>query len=199
MKPIDAILETFGLNPKVGVKFKINLDEYKDRIFWFDQNKKLKSNIELDDDTCYKLLYYFVYKFDVKDITLMKAGPILPEKGERYYYLGSAFNGLYSEWANDIIDWYRYYTTLLFATSQEVYEYRDFLKLVYRKSRSYNPETSNYFFVYNTEEDKIEFSNSAETYYGERYYFDFDDIVDFQKRVGEDKIKKYLFYKRGGR
>ena len=197
MEPINAILEKFNLSPEV--RFKINLDVYKDIIFWFDEDKKLNSNIELDKDTYIKLIYYFVYEFDVKDITLMTEGPILPEMGEKYYYLGSTFSVLYSNWVNDTIDWHRYYTTLLFTITQEVCEYRDFLKILYSKCRPYNAETSNYFFTYNVAEDKVEFSNSTGITYGDCYYFDFNDIMDFRNQVGEDKIKKYLFYKRGGR
>lgn len=195
IKSIEAILNELGL--EANERFKVNFDRYEDMVFWFDNDGFLNSVPYLDTDKKLATLYNFVYNIKKDDIIKLDLKPFKPLENTGYFYVTTLFDVARDIWYNDALDKNRYYTTLLFATEDEAYNYRDFLNKLYVHCRLFDPEKPNYCYKYDNEYDKLSIVRHFEEVQGAPY-FDREQIDEFDEKVTDDEIKKYLFYKRSG-
>ena len=194
VKFIKVILNELGL--EVNERFKIKLNKYEDRVFWFDDDGFLNSVPHLAADEKLSILYHFIYNIKKDDVISITCKSFKPVEGEEYFYITTLFDVVRDTWYDDAIDKNRYYTGLLFVTEGEAHNYHEFLKQLYEHCRFFDPEKPNYGYQYDNESDQLtivrHFSEVSGT-----YYFDNEEINAFDEKVTDDEIKKYLFYRRG--
>lgn len=187
-KVISTLLEEVDL--KVDEQFY--LGSSKDT-FVFRKDGNLYVVYEDGDINANSYLNKVVYEADT---IIKKIGRFFPNYEEEYYYISNDYNSIKQDfWSGDEIDVYRSRSTILFKTKEECEDYRDFLKELLRYSHRYNPKEDFYYLSYNLNGDEINFTkvDVNKTLVANTCYFGWNELCKFYNKVGERRIKKYLF------
>lgn len=187
-KVISTLLEEVDL--KVDEQFY--LGSSKDT-FVFRKDGNLYVVYEDGDINANSRLNKVVYEADT---IIKKIGRFFPNYEEEYYYISNDYNSIKQDfWSGDEIDVYRSRSTILFKTKEECEDYQVFIKELLRHSCEYNPKEDYYYLSYNLNSDEINFTkvDVNKTLVANTYYFSWNELCKFYNKVGERRIKKYLF------
>lgn len=176
-------------NLKVGDEFRakgLNIDQ----IWRFDENGCLFDN--MDTEAIVTLYEFLLGKYEVEKV---KEKLWKPKYGEYGYYINEFghVNLFYYDASEG--DDYLIEHNMIFETKKEANDFKWFLDKVDEYQRPFVPNQDNHFVYFDVDLGIVSIMNHNHSFiHGVVYFGDEKNCTNFIKLVGEERIKKYMFY-----
>ena len=161
-------LEWWQSGDKSEESYRIAVDDFKNK--WF------KGRIKLNNEN-------------------IPENRFIPKPGESYWFVNDArllCSGIH--YLNSDKGMSALVRNLAFETYEEAQDYADFLKIKDVYTHRFNKDFDNYCLCYKDGEFNVRLVNDKKReVVGANYFRSAEDIVDFIKQVGLERIEKYMF------
>lgn len=121
-------------------------------------------------------------------------GRYIPKLFDTYYYVSDLGNILGTTNNEDESDIYIFEHSLVFETKEEAEDYRWFLDKVDEYKKYFLEGDINHYFYYTLKNKRIGISWNDDFMDNNVYFGNRENIEEFRNVVGDERIKKYMFY-----
>lgn len=173
---------------KVGDEFRV---KGIDVDFWhFTKDGYLENQVGFGNNKTLVKLLLGEYEIDNN----IKKEPWKPELYDIYWFVSQYGNVSHNSNDNDEQDKYIFAHYPIFQTKEDAEDYRWFINKVDEYRKPFKPGEDNCYFYYDNNSERV-FSTCDQVYpnQGTIYFGDENNINEFLKEVGEERIKKYWF------
>lgn len=194
---MNKYIKMFMDDHDLEVNEEFSLKEFSpDYHYFFSNDGKLKFKYNND-----------VYAYDSTDLARLLDGqltiikiknkPWKPRVGDSYYFISNGSGNVHHTTMYEDNEWHRYTLShnLVFQTQEEAEDYKWFLDKVDEYQRAFTHNQDNHFIYFDVDLGIVSIMNHNHSFiHGVVYFGDEENCTNFIKLVGEERIKKYMFY-----
>lgn len=157
------------------------------------------------DDGQLNFKYDNIYGYNSAELTRLLDGQLTivknkgrlwkPKDGEYGYYISEFGHVNLFYYSASESDDYLIQHNMVFKTREEAEDFKWFLDMVDEYQRAFVPNQKNYFICFDTEFGNVfRIHDTTSFTHGVVYFGDEENCYNFINLVGEERIKKYMFY-----
>lgn len=187
-KWIEVYMQEHDLKP--NEHFKI-ISEQDNHEYYFSENGQLCRC----SNTGYNYVNYKLWGKVMSGDDIEKVNPsgrYIPRKGEYYWFVGIC-GGIIESRYNTEQDEYVIKHNLVFMTREEAEDYKWFLEKVNEYKRTFEKDVYNHCFYFDFCHKRLDIDYYFKFKYDLTYFGSEENIKEFRRVVGDERIKKYFF------